>query len=184
MSVKIADATRPLQVLTRVDVLAGLVVLLMPLLTSWSAAPVGAAPTAGQWTLRKGESVNVSNMDINACNTDYAFVVVFNANGTQIAAPNLGNNSSSSCADTALPSVPSAWTNTSGQTETVKLRLYDSTCTPTPGVDVYDSDGTGAANHATALRKAVSINDDGGGRVYLRMPLHSRPWDRATSTPR
>jgi len=169
MRVKNADATPRLKVRTRLVVLAGLAALLTPLLTTWSAGPVGAAPTAGQWTLRKGETVNVSNMDINACNADFAFVVVFDANGGQIASPNLGNNSGSRCSDTALTPVPSAYTNTSGQTETVKLRLFDQTCSRT-----YDSDGSGDANHATALHKAVSINDAGGG---------SCPFATSTSQP-
>ena len=151
MRVKNADATRRLKVRTRLVVLAGLAALLTPLLTTWSAGPVGAAPTAGQWTLRKGETVNVSS-DINACNVDYSFLIVSNGD-----TPNVGTNFGHNCSGDIVALVFS-YTNTSGQTETVKLRLFDQTCSRT-----YDSDGSGDANHATALHKAVSINDAGGG---------------------
>jgi hypothetical protein len=149
-------ARRRLKVRTGLVVLAGSAALVTSLLTAWSAAPVVAAPTPGQWTLRNGVTVNLSNMDINACNTNFAFLLVFDPNGNQVASPNLGNNSGSACSDTALS--PFAYTNTSGQTETLKVRLDDSTCS----ASLYDSDGGGAANHATASHKAVSINDGGG----------------------
>ena len=135
-------------------VLASLAVVLTPLLTAL-AAPAGAA--AGQWTLQPGHTVTVSGMDINSCNVDFTFLLVFDANGHQIASPNLGNNNGSTCSDTALGSL--SWPNTSGQTETVKLRLDDTTCS----ARLYDSDGGGAANHATVSGNLAAINDGGAG---------------------
>ena len=120
----------------------------------WSA-PVGAA--TGQWTLKPGHTVTISNMDINSCNTDFAFLIVLDAGGRQVASPNLGNNNGSTCSDTVLS--PVSFLNDSGQLETVKLRLDDTTC----GARTYDSDGTGAANHASAFASSASINDGGTG---------------------
>ena len=134
--------------------LVSLAAVLTSLLTAVWAAPVSAS-AAGVWTLQPGKTVTITKMDINACDTLFAFLLVFDANGNQIASPNLGNNSGHTCSDIALD--PDSWTNTSGQIETVKLRLDDTTCNAV----LYDSDGGGAANHATVSGDVVSINDAG-----------------------
>ena len=134
--------------------LASLAAVLTSLFTAVWAAPVSAT-AAGQCTLQPGTTVTASKMDINACDANFAFFLIFDANGNQIASPNLGNNAGSRCSDTEL--APASWTNTSGHTQTVKLRLDDTTCSAL----LYDSDGGGAANHATVSGDVVSINDAG-----------------------
>ena len=147
-------------------VLVSLAVLLTPLLTALWAAPGSAVLPPGQWILNAGATVNFVNMDINSCNTDFAFFLIFDSNGGTVTTPNLGNNSGSTCSDTVLG--PSSYTNTSGQTETVKLRLDDTSC----GGLLFDSDGGGAANHATVSGKLVSINDAGVACRNRFFPSH------------
>jgi len=154
-------------------VLVSLAVLLTPLLTALWAAPGSAVLPPGQWILNAGATVNFVNMDINSCNTDFAFFLIFDSTGHQITSPNLGNNNGSQCSDTALG--PSSYTNISGQKEIVKLRLDDTTC----GARLYDSDGSGAANHATVSGKLVSIND--GGAACRNADVTSRPTKRLGS---
>ena len=114
-----------------------------------------ATTTPGVWVLQAGKTVTLSQMNINSCNVDFAFLLVFDHNGTLIYTPNLGTNNGSTCANTTI--APFSYTNTSGQTETLKFRLDDTTC----GAAQYDSDGQGPANHATTSGKAASINDAG-----------------------
>ena len=140
--------------------LAGLAVVLTPLLAAFWAAPVGAVLPDGQWALQPGATVTFTKMDLSACNTLFAFFIVTDTDGRIITTPNLGNNQGSECSDTVLG--PSSYTNTSGQTEIVKLRLDDTSCS----ASIYDSDGSGAANHATVSGKLASIDDAGGGCVY------------------
>jgi len=135
--------------------LVGLALLLTPLVAALWAAPVGATLPPGQWALRPGATVNFTKMDINSCNVDFTFFVIFDLNGTQIDNGNLGTNNGHTCSDTLLG--PDSYTNRSAQTQIVKLRLDDTSC----GASIYDSDGSGDANHATVSGKLASINDAG-----------------------
>jgi hypothetical protein len=125
-----------------------------------SAITVSAASAAkpyGVWRIHHGQTLQLTNMDISACDVDYAYIYV---DGSEHAL--LGTNSGNTCRDVSLSDY--TFTNTDGKSHTVTTEIYDSTRSCG-----YFSDGP----NAVATSTAFSISDGGGSCVQVTPTLGS-----------
>ena len=105
-----------------------------------------AKPQEGQWTVRPGKSLQLTNMTINGCDTDTGYIFV-----DGLLYDTLGSNSGIECS-TAFPG-DYTYTPTDGLVHTVTLEVYDSSVNCG-----FFSDGDNGA----ATRTEFAINDGGG----------------------
>lgn len=133
----------------------GLLVSLVAVLLSVGSASARSAPS-GTFTVKPGQTMYFTNMDINSGWYDQAFLVYNNdLEGSVSIGDNSGGNG-------ALPDA--SWTNSTGSTATVVIGLSD-----IAGVNCYSNHrcGGGSYDHAALGyvngKIVVSINDSNGG---------------------
>ena len=126
----------------------GMLVIASAIAASTASA---AKPQGGEWTVRPGKSLQLTNMTINGCDTDTGYIFV---DGLQY--DTLGSNSGNEC-NTAFPG-DYTYMPTDGLVHTVTLEVYDSSVSCG-----YFSDGDNGA----ATRTEFAINDGGGSCSIL-----------------
>jgi hypothetical protein len=125
------------------------------MLVAASATTGSAAPSRGVWKLRGGQTLNLTNMTIDAGDLDNALLFV---DGTQVA--NLGNNSGDTGPSaTPLSLAPFSYMNAGKRTQKVTLAVQDTSAGGVGCPQPYFSDGPNALTSSTQF----SIDDGGGG---------------------
>jgi hypothetical protein len=109
-------------------------------------AASAAKPVSGEWKVRPGKTLHLTNMNINAGDSDSALIRFDHSAGTWELGNNFGGGGNVQLSDYS-------YTNSDGSAHTVTLGVYDHT--QSCG---FFSDGT----NAIATRTAVSISDGGG----------------------
>jgi hypothetical protein len=122
----------------------GLAVLVMVVAASAIAASAASASN-GVWHVHSGRTLELTNMQMSACDADVAYIFV---DGSQF--DTLGTNDTTACG-TSLPDY--AYAPTDGKSHRVTLELYDSTA----GCGFFSTGDNAAATHT-----AFAINDGGG----------------------
>lgn len=143
MTKKLSPATGMKDATLRALALVAMLVLASAIAASTASA---AKPQDGEWTVRPGKTLQLTNMTINGCDTDTAYIYV---DGLQYGT--IGSNSGNEC-NTVFPGDYS-YAPTDGSVHVVTLELFDESqnCG-------WFSDGPNAA----ATRTEFGINDGGG----------------------
>ena len=151
MRKKLLAATGSSPVMLRVFALVALLLAL----SAFAASAASAARPYGEWKVRPGKTLQLTNMYISGCDTDTAYIYV---DGVQY--DQLGTNSGNECNQTSLTDY--SFTATDGSAHIVTLELSD------------DSKGCGFFSdgpNAIATRTVFSINDGGGSCSILPVSL-------------
>jgi hypothetical protein len=122
----------------------GLAVLVVMVAVSAIAASAAFAGS-GAWHVHSGRTLQLTNMQMSACDADSAYIFV---DGSQFDL--LGNNDTVACG-TALPDY--SYAPTDGKTHVVTLELVDNTA----GCSWFST-----GPNAATTRTAFAINDGGG----------------------
>jgi hypothetical protein len=141
--------------------LASLAILL------FSAGGAAARTATGQFTVKNGQTIHFTHVNIDSSDIDYVGFDAFTSGGDYVYGDSIGDNSLSIGTNYVLTTSPS-WTNTTGNTLYVRLYLDDWSSGGWPAE--YWSDGgsntdnsAGWVDHATAGyvkgKAVVSIND-------------------------